>query len=169
MTWRKRLPTTDWCIHADSMQSPGSVALAALPFSSSDSSCIGSSLRVQTGSSSSTAYKGECQWKGLQKEDYLNPTCSAFQGVTMLFVNEIFFNNTEFRLTYQAQLSLVLTVGLVHWQWLEKNYTMIMPVNFLYWRFKLLTINMQLKKQLIPGTSTTLVGGFEDMVLICRI
>lgn len=122
MTWRKRLPTTDWCIHADSMRSTGSVSLAVLPFSSSDSSCIGSSLRVQTGSSSSTAYKGECQWKGLQEEDYLNPTCAVFLGVTVLFfLMRFFFINTKLLLTYRAQLSLVLAVGLVCWQWLGKG------------------------------------------------
>lgn len=119
MTWRKRLPTTDWCIHADGMRSTGSVSLALLPFSSSDSSCIGSSLRVQTGSSSSTAYKGECQWKGLQEEDYLNPTCTVFLGVTVLFL--MLLSLLTLLLTYRAQLSLALAVGLERWQWLGKG------------------------------------------------
>lgn len=39
---------------------------------------------------------------------------SVSGGNNAFFLNEIFFNNSEFRLTYQAQLSLVLTVGLVH-------------------------------------------------------
>ena len=60
----KRLPTPGWYIHADSMQWIGSFSLSALPFSSSDSSCIGSSLRAQTGSSNWTAHevKHHCKW-----------------------------------------------------------------------------------------------------------
>lgn len=62
--WEKTLPTTGWCIHADSMQWIGSFSLSGLPFSSSDSSCIGSSLRAQTGSSNWTAHevKHHCKW-----------------------------------------------------------------------------------------------------------
>lgn len=59
--FRKRLPMTDWCIHADSMQS--TISLSILPFSSSESSCIGSSFRAKTVSSNWTARRVKRHWK----------------------------------------------------------------------------------------------------------
>lgn len=59
--FRKRLPMTDWCIHADSMQS--TISLSILPFSSSESSCIGSSFRAKTVSSNWTPRRVKRHWK----------------------------------------------------------------------------------------------------------
>lgn len=111
--------------------------------------------------------RSKYQRKGLQKKGLYKSHMLSVSG-SKSFFNANFLIHSWYWLTKHNFLCFRLWSWLIDNDW-ERNHMILTLVNFFCWTFKLLNINILLRKEPVPGTSTTLVGGFEDKVLICRV